>query len=71
MATGEPKIFRAPATSRKASSTDSGSTRGVNSWKIAMMRAETSPYRPFEWGRMMRFGHRRFARATGIAEFTP
>jgi hypothetical protein len=43
ISTGEPMRRRAPATSRKASSTEIGWTCGVYSRKIAMISRETSP----------------------------
>ena len=42
MRAGRPNSLVAPATSRNASSTDSGSTSGVTSRKIAMMAAEAA-----------------------------
>ena len=41
---GGPNSRTAPATSRNASSIESGSTTGVTSWKIRITSAEASRY---------------------------
>jgi len=58
-------------TSRKASSSDSGSTRGVYCSKMDWMTCETSAYRSMRTGRTMPCGHSRTAWAIGMALWTP
>ena len=71
MARGGPSLRRAPDTSRKASSRESGSTAGVTARKMAMTSLDTSPYKWCRGGRKTACGHSRRARPTGIALLTP
>jgi len=66
-----PSLRSAPATSRNASSSDSGSTSGVIARKMAMTSLETSPYSPCRGGMKTACGHSRLARLIGIADRTP
>lgn len=68
---GLPQSRRTPCTSRNASSTDSGSTSGVNDSKIAITCRDTSWYRWKCGGTIRAVGHSRTACDTGIAERTP
>ena len=63
-----PKRRRDPETSRKPSSIDRGSTRGVNRRKISKMISDTSWYRAILTGRKIPWGQSRMAVATGWAE---
>ena len=68
---GEPSRRTVPATSRKASSSDSGSTSGVTERKTAMTLSETWVYSRWSGRRTTACGHSRRARVIGIAECTP
>ena len=68
---GAPSRRCAPATSRNASSSDSGSTSGVIERKMAMTSLETSPYSPCRGGMKTACGNSRLALLTGIADRTP
>ena len=71
IAAGAPSRRRAPATSRNASSSESGSTSGVTARKIAITPFDTSEYASNRGGSTVALGHSRRARAIGIAECTP
>src|ERR1019366_9329430 len=68
---GAPRRRRAPATSRKASSSASGSTSGVTAPKMAMTSLDTAAYTWCLGATNTARGHIRWARLTGIAERTP
>ncbi len=68
---GAPRRSRAPETSRKASSSASGSTSGVTVPKIAMTSLDTAAYIRCLGATNTARGHIRCARPTGIAEWTP
>src|SRR5690606_20344307 len=68
---GEPQSLRTPLTSRKASSIDRGSTRGVMLRKMSMTCADVSRYRSKVGGTTIALGHRCRAIPSGIAERTP
>ena len=55
----------------KASSTETGSTSGEKSARIAMTSSETRRYFAMSTGRNAAEGQRRAAREIGIAERTP
>ena len=65
-----PEATRWP-TSRYASSMDRGSTSGVSSRKMSMIRADTSAYRGKRGLTRMTSGHSRSACPMGMAECTP
>ena len=71
IAAGEPSRRRAPATSRNASSSDSGSTSGVTSRKIDITPFDTSEYASNVGGRTVALGQSRRARVIDIAEWMP
>ncbi len=71
MTRGVPTSRHSPATSRKASSIDIGSTIGVVSSKIAYTALLASTYASKRAGTSIRFGHRRRASPPGIAARTP
>jgi hypothetical protein len=71
IAAGVPSRLSAPETSRKASSSASGSTSGVIAPKIAMTSFDTAAYTPRLGGTNTARGHIRRARPTGIADRTP
>ena len=58
-------------TSRKASSSESGSTSGVKRWKIARRSRATATYRSIRPRTTTACGQRASASAIGIAERTP
>ena len=58
----------APDTSKNASSTERGSTSGVNDRRIFMMRPLTSEYSAWSPGKNTMSGHSRRARVAGMAE---
>jgi len=68
---GGPRRRSAPETSRKASSSASGSTSGVTVPKTAMTSLDTSAYRRCLGATNTACGHIRCARPTGIADRTP
>ena len=68
---GGPRRRSAPETSRKASSSASGSTSGVTVPKIAMTSLDTSAYSRCLGATNTARGHSRCARPTGIADRTP
>ena len=71
MSAGEPSRRWAGATSRKASSRESGSTYSVTEPKVAMTEAEIRAYRRWSGATTTAWGQSRRARAIGIAEVTP
>ncbi len=58
-------------TSRKASSMESCSTKGVRPRRMAITWRETALYAPWRVGTMIRWGQRRTAWLMGIAEWMP
>ena len=68
---GLPKSDSVPVRSTKASSTETGSTSGEKSARIAMTWTDTRWYFCMSTGRKAPSGHRRAARPIGIAERTP
>ena len=71
MWTGSPKRRMAPATSRKASSIEIGSTRGVKCSNTAMTALLASTYASNRAGTVTRSGQRRRASAPDMAERIP
>ena len=71
MVGGSPWVRPAPATSRKASSRESGSTSGVTERRIAMTDRLAASYASKRGGRKTASGQRRRARALGMALCTP
>ena len=67
----EPWSAAEDVTSRNASSRDKGSTSGVKSARIAMMRSDSRAYLSMSTGRKTAAGHSRYARPMGIAEWIP
>ena len=70
-APGVPDTRRSPLTSRNASSTDSGSTRGVVSWNTSNTAALASEYADIRGGTTMACGHSCLAWRPPIAVRTP
>ena len=68
---GRPSRRTAPATSRNASSSDSGSTSGVTERKTSITPADTVEYSPWLGWTTVACGQSRRARLIGIAEWTP
>jgi hypothetical protein len=62
---------RSMVTSRKASSIEICSTRGVRLSRIFMTSREASPYNPCDDGTIISLGHMRIACDMGMAERTP
>ena len=67
MSAGRPNSPTAPDTSRKASSSDSGSMCGVNSAKIFMIAAEVAAVAPRSGVTTTSRGHSRWAIAIDMA----
>ncbi len=71
IAAGGPNSEVAPPTSRKASSSEIGSTSGVWASSTSRNRFECARYASKSAGRKTPSGQRRLARTPGIAERTP
>ncbi len=68
---GPPSRRIDPATSRKASSSERGSTSGVIVAKVAMTASEIREYSSWSGGMTLAWGHSRRARDIGMADVTP
>src|SRR5438093_12903740 len=71
MSAGGPNRVVAPETSRNASSSEIGSTSGVNDSRISRKRFEYARYASKSGGTNTASGHRRWARGEGTAAWRP